>query len=155
MITISRTFTVAAPAEAVFAYLKDFGNTNEWDPATQQTTRNDAGPLAVGANWHHASKVLGVRSELTYLLQAVESDRLVFVGRSEGATSTDTITVRPAAAGRTEVTYRVELEMHGLAKLAAPVMKIEFERLGDETAVRLTEVLNRLTAPVGKSDFSG
>jgi carbon monoxide dehydrogenase subunit G len=145
MITISRTFTVAAPADAVLAYLKDFGNTNEWDPATQKTVRTGNGPLHVGATWHNTSKVLGVTTEMTYTLQAVESDRLVFAGRNEGATSTDTITVRPAAGG-SEVSYHLELEMHGLAKLATPVMKFEFEKLGTETAARLTDVLNRLAS---------
>lgn len=33
-----------------------------------------------------------------------------------------------------------------VAKLATPVMKIEFEKLGNETAVRLTGILNRLTS---------
>jgi len=145
MITISRTFTVAAAVEAVLAHLKDFGNINGGDAATRQTTRADDGPLAVGASWHNTSKILGVTSELTYTLQAVESGRLVFVGRSEGATSTETITVRPAAGG-SEVTYHVDLEMHGLAKLATPVMRIEFEKLGDEAAARLTDALNRLTS---------
>ena len=28
----------------------------------------------------------------------------------------------------------MDLEMHGVAKLATPVMKIEFEKLGNETA---------------------
>jgi carbon monoxide dehydrogenase subunit G len=150
MITISRTFTVSAPAQAVLAYLKDFGNTNEWDRATVRTVRTDSGPLGVGATWHTTSKVLGVQSELTYTLQAVDSDRLVFVGHNEGATSTDTITVRPVADG-TEVTYRLELELHGLAKLATPVMRTEVEKLGTETAARLTAVLNGLE----RSDISG
>jgi carbon monoxide dehydrogenase subunit G len=154
MITIVRMFTVAAPAEAVLGYLKDFGTTEEWDPATRQTTRLGTGPLAVGASWHNTSKVLGVRTDLTYTLEAAGSDRLVFVGRDEGATSTGTITVRPVAGG-TEVTYHRELEVHGLAKLASPVMKIEFERLGTETATRLTGILNRLPAAAIKSDLSG
>ena len=147
MITISRTFTVAAPAQAVLAYLSDFGSTNEWDPATQQTTRLGSGPPVVGASWQNTSKVLGVTADLTYTLHTAESDRLVFVGRNEGATSTGTFTVRPAG-DNTEVTYHLELEMHGLAKLATPVMKIEFERLGTEAATRLTGVLNRLTSAV-------
>nr|BFE75652.1 hypothetical protein GCM10020092_089530 [Actinoplanes digitatis] len=40
----------------------------------------------------------------------------------------------------------MELEMHGLAKLATPVMRMEFEKLGDETAASLTDALNRLTS---------
>ena len=82
--------------------------------------------------------------ELTYCLAAAESDKLVFIARNEGAALTDTITVRPVDAG-TEVTYHVDLEMHGLAKLATPVLRIEFEKLGDEVATRLTGVLNHLT----------
>lgn len=43
MITISRTFTVAADVEAVLAYLMDFGNTNAWDSATRHTVRTTTG----------------------------------------------------------------------------------------------------------------
>jgi carbon monoxide dehydrogenase subunit G len=144
-IVVARTFIVTAAADAVLDYLKDFGNTAEWDPRTLGTTRTDPGPVVVGTRWHNRSKILGLTTELTYTLCAVESDELVFMGRNEGATSTDTITVRPVDCG-SEVTYRVELEMHGLAKLAAPVMKIELEKLGNETATRLTGVLNRLSS---------
>jgi carbon monoxide dehydrogenase subunit G len=145
MTIVSRTFAVAAAPDKVLEYLQDFGNTEEWDPATQRTTRIDAGPIGVGSSWHNASKILGVTAELTYTLTAVESDKLVFLGRNEGATAIDTITVRPVAGG-SEVTYHVDLEMHGLAKLMTPVMRTEFEKLGDETAARLADVLNRLTS---------
>src|SRR4030095_9746352 len=112
-IVVARTFTVSAAADAVLDYLMDFGNTERWDPATQVTTRTDPGPIVIGTRWHNKSKILGVTTELTYTLCAVESDKLVFMGRNEGATSTGTITVRPVGGG-TEVTYHVDLEMHGL-----------------------------------------
>jgi hypothetical protein len=41
----------------------------------------------------------------------------------------------------------VDLEVHGLAKLATPVLRAEAEKLATETALRLTGVLNRLTSP--------
>ena len=144
-IVVARTLTVTAPATAVLEYLKDFGNTERWDPATRRTTRHDTGPIGIGSSWHNETKVLGVRSELTYTLSAAERDRLVFVGRSEGASSTGIVTVRPLPGG-TQVTYRLELEVHGLAKLATPVLRSELEKLGTETAGRLTEVLNRLAS---------
>ncbi|UQU63426.1 SRPBCC family protein [Couchioplanes caeruleus] len=143
MITVSRTFTVAAPVPAVLAYLRDLGNSADWDPAGRRTTRVDAGPVAVGASWRGESRILGVRAELTYTLVEAAGDRLVFAGHSEGAGSTETITVRPAPAGA-EVTYRVDLEVHGLAKLAAPVLRLELEKLGTGSAGRLTAVLNGL-----------
>jgi len=124
MTIVMRTFTVRAPAAAVLEYFQDFGNARQWEPAAR-------------------ARILGVTTELTYTLAAVERDRLVFIGRNEGATSTDTITVRPVEAG-TEVTYHVDLEMHGLAKLATRVLRTEFDRLATETVARLTVALNRL-----------
>jgi carbon monoxide dehydrogenase subunit G len=144
MTIVARTFAVHAAPDTVLEYLRDFGNTLEWDPATRRTTRTDAGPIGVGSSWHHEARIFGVTAALTYTLAAMERDRLVFVGRNDGATSVDTITVRPVGGG-SEVTYHVDLEVHGLAKLATPVMRIEFEKLGNETAARLTDVLNRLT----------
>lgn len=142
-ISVERTITVSAPVEAVLDHLADFGHTEQWDPATKRTVRTGPGPVEVGASWHNESRVLGIRTELTYTLCERGPDRLVFKGSNDGATSTGTITVRPVAGG-TRVTYHRELEMHGLAKLATPVMRMEFEKLGDETAARLTAVLNKL-----------
>jgi hypothetical protein len=134
MITISRTFTVAAPSARVQDHQRDFANTT-----TRPTTR-------IGGTWHTTSKVLGATTELTYTLRVAEPGRLVFTGHSESATATDTITLLPLPDG-TEVTYRLEFEVHGLAKLAAPLLRTEFARLGDRTAARLTEDLNRLALP--------
>jgi len=143
MIVVVRAFVVTAAPEVVVDYLRDFGHTAEWDPSTRRTTRIGAGPIGVGTSWHNVSRVLGLTTELTYSLVVDERDRIVFIGRNEAATSTDTITVRPVESG-TEVTYHVDVEVHGVAKLATPVMKIEFAKLGDEIAVRLTEVLDAL-----------
>ncbi|MGX6601873.1 SRPBCC family protein [Micromonosporaceae bacterium Da 78-11] len=144
---MERTFIVTATPGAVLDYLKDFAHTQEWDPVTQRASRHDAGPLAPGATWHSVCRIFGITAELTWTLVAAEPHRLVFSGRNEGATCTDTIMLRPIVGG-TEVTYHVDLEMHGLAKLATPVIKIEFEKLGTAGAAGLTKVLNGLTAPI-------
>lgn len=143
MIVVERMFAVTAAPGPVLGYLTDFGNTAQWDPAVERITRRDPGPLAPGATWHQARKVLGVTAELTYTLITVAPDRLVLHGRNEGATCVDTVCVRPAGTG-TEVTYRVELELHGLAKLASRILRSEFQKLGTESAARLTTALNAL-----------
>ncbi|HET6531206.1 MAG TPA: SRPBCC family protein [Actinoplanes sp.] len=145
-IVVARTFTVAAAAPAVIGYLIDFGHTPNWDPAMRRAIRHDTGPVVVGSRWHTETKVLGVSADLAYTLADAGPDRLVFVGHGEAATSATTLTARPVDGG-TEVTYHVDLEMHGVAKLATPVMRIEFEKLGTEAAARLTAVLNRLPYP--------
>jgi hypothetical protein len=90
VITIERTFTVTAPPSAVIEYLKDFGNAEQWDPGTESCVRNGGGPVTVGSSWHNVSKIFGVKTELTYALEALERDRIVLEGRTDRATSTDT-----------------------------------------------------------------
>jgi carbon monoxide dehydrogenase subunit G len=161
MIVVERTFAVTATPGVVLAYLRDFANAQEWDPSARATHRLGAGPIAPGAHWRHVRKVLGVTAELTYTLIVADPARLVFQGRSEGATCVDTIVLGPAAGG-TRVTYRSEIEMHGLAKLATPLMRAEIEKLASGSVAAVTAALegkavhrrfgaatpNRLTAPL-------
>lgn len=143
MIVVERSFTVTADPGTVLGYLSDFTHTEEWESAVQRTTRTGTGPIAPGATWHQTCRIFGITTELTWTLVAADPERLVFHGRNEGATCTDTVLVRPAGPG-SEVTYRVEAEMHGLAKLATPVLKIEFEKLGTASVAALTATLDRL-----------
>lgn len=143
MIVVERTLTVSAAPGVVLGYLTDLAHARDWDPAVQRTTRKDPGPLAPGACWHQVRKVFGITAELTYTLITVAPDRLVLHGRNEGATCVDTITVQPVENGA-RVVYRVELELHGLAKLAVPLLQPEFEKQGTASAAGLTTVLNGL-----------
>ncbi|UOZ02666.1 SRPBCC family protein [Amycolatopsis sp. WQ 127309] len=143
MTTVSRTFTVEAAPGVVVPYLADFGHAEEWDPGTERCTRNDSGPVKVGSSWHNTSKIAGISTELTYTLEQLAGDRVVLVGRNDTATSTETIDVTPSGTG-SEVTYTNELQFNGLAKVAAPLGKVVFEKLGNDTEKQLTDVLNGL-----------
>ncbi len=145
MTTVSRTFDVHPEPAVVVGYLKDFSNAEEWDPGTESCTRTDTGPVAVGSTWHNVSKIAGVSTELDYRLEQLSEDTIVFKGHNETATSTDTITVvnNPEGAG-SRVTYEANIEMKGAAKLAAPVMKLVFEKVGNDTEDDMVDVLNRL-----------
>lgn len=144
MTSVNRTFTVSARPAAVLEYFRDFARTQEWDPATESTVRVDEGPLIPGATWHNTTHAFGLTSELLWTLSEHAADRLVFVGRNDALTSTDTITVRPTDDNGTEVTYTVDLDLHGLAVLAGPVVHLEAERLSDQAERNMTEILNRL-----------
>jgi carbon monoxide dehydrogenase subunit G len=144
MTTVSRTFTVTTPPDVVVDYLKDFSNAEEWDPGTQKCTRLDTGPVRVGSRWHNESKIAGVSTELDYELVELTGDRIVLVGKNETATSTDRITVLPHEDG-SELTYEAVIEMNGAAKLAAPLVKLVFEKVAGDTEDQMTEVLNRLS----------
>ncbi|MBW8730697.1 MAG: SRPBCC family protein [Terrabacter sp.] len=140
MPSVTRSFTVHPAPAVVIDYLKDFANAEEWDPGTESCTRVDDGPIAVGARWHNVSKIAGVTTELDYELTELTDTRVVLVGRNDSATSTDTITVLPSGEG-SEITYHADLDMHGLANLAAPAMKLVFEKLANDTEDQLTRAL--------------
>ncbi len=82
-----------------------------------------------------------VSTELTYELTELTGKRIVLVGTNETATSTDTITVVPSGSG-SEVTYEAVIEMKGAAKLAAPMVKVVFEKIGNDTEEDMVRVLN-------------
>ena len=144
MPSVSRTFTVTASPKQVVDYLKDFSNAEEWDPGTQTCHRIDDGPVTIGSRWHNVSKIVGVSAELDYKLLELTDTRLVFEGTNKSATSTDTMVVVPAESG-SQINYRADLEMHGLAVLISPVMKLVFEKLAGDTETQMTKVLNSLS----------
>ena len=143
MSTVSRTFSVNAAPEIVIPYLADFAHAEQWDPGTVKCVRNDDGPVAVGSSWRNTSKIAGVSTELTNTLEQLADDRIVLVGRNDTATSTETIDITPSGPG-SRVTYTNELQFNGAARLATPLAKIVFEKLGNDTEKQLTETLNGL-----------
>jgi carbon monoxide dehydrogenase subunit G len=146
MSTVSRSFTVSAPPEVVVPYLADFANAEEWDPGTESCTRRDDGPVRVGAKWDNISVVGGHRTELTYTLESLSPRRIVLVGRNDSATSTETIDIVPDGGG-SSISYTNELDLHGIAKLVAPITRVLMERMGDATEKRLVEVLDQTERP--------
>lgn len=144
---MSRTFDVRPEPAVVVDYLKDFSNAEEWDPGTESCDRIDAGPVQVGSTWHNVSKIAGVSTELLYTLQELSDDTIVLVGANDSARSIDTITVVPNPDGAgSRVTYEAVIELKGAAKIADPIMKIVFEKIGSDTEDDMTTVLNRLAA---------
>ena len=151
MVDVTRTFTVATPPEAVLDYLRDFSRATEWDPGTISCERIGDGPIAVGARWHNVSKVAGVQTELTYELTELEPAKLVFVGKNDTATSVDDITLTPGEQpGTTSLTYHATIEFNGAAKLAAPIAKVVFEKVGNDTEESLTKILGSTSSAHGR-----
>ncbi|MFF0410548.1 SRPBCC family protein [Kitasatospora sp. NPDC004745] len=140
MIRVQRTLTLDRPRQEVLRYLADFTNTRQWDPGTVRCERLDSGPVAEGSTWRNVSRFRGRESELLYRLEHLSPDRLVFVGRNRTVTATDDITLATTGTG-TVLTYRAQLQFNGLARLAAPLLRREFERLADAVAARLPVVL--------------
>jgi hypothetical protein len=67
----------------------------------------------------------------------------VLVGRNKTATSTETIEVVPDGSG-SRITYTNHTEFNGKAKLADPLAKVIFEKLGHDTVKGITDALDGL-----------
>jgi uncharacterized protein YndB with AHSA1/START domain len=143
MTTLERTVTTPTPPEKVFPYLVDFSNAAQWDSGTVSCERvsGDGGP---GTVYRNVSKFAGNTVELEYTVEEVAEPRFVIVGRNDTTTSYDTITVRPAGDGGSEVVYHAVFTFTGLARYAGPVMKPLLDRLGDKTAAQLKGAVDRL-----------
>ncbi|MFJ9535798.1 SRPBCC family protein [Streptomyces sp. NPDC101225] len=141
MVEVERVITLAHPLPDVVGFLADFSNTTLWDPGTVSCERIGGGAPAVGSEWHNVSQFRGRRTELRYRLVRLEAGHLTFEGRNKTATSTDDMRFEEDG-GRTRLTYRARIEFHGLARLAAPLLKREFERLGDEVSEQLPKAVD-------------
>ncbi|MEV8036006.1 SRPBCC family protein [Streptomyces sp. NPDC086182] len=142
MVEVERTVALHHPLPDVVAYLADFAHAQEWDPGTVSCRPARAGaPVAKGAEWDNVSRFRGRRTELRYRLVRLEDLRLTFVGRNRTVTSTDDLTFR-TEKGATLLTYRARIEFRGMARLASPFLRGEFERLGDQVAQRMPEAVN-------------
>ncbi|MFJ5136085.1 SRPBCC family protein [Streptomyces sp. NPDC088707] len=137
VITVERSFVVGLPLDELVAYLEDFSRTEEWDPGTVRCVRLDEGPVRPGARWRNTSRFRGRTTHLEYRLAAREPSRLMFIGENKTVTATDDLGFEAESASLTRLNYRASLRFKGLARLASPFLRAEFERLGDEVAERL------------------
>jgi uncharacterized protein YndB with AHSA1/START domain len=131
---ITRRVTVERPISEVFSYLSDFTTTTEWDPGTVRTTREsgDGGP---GTRYHTVSRVLGRRTELTYLVTEFSPPRrLVLRGENHRVVALDTIALEATPSGRTRVTYESDFTFRGWVRLIAPLTAPALRSLGDRAA---------------------
>ena len=134
--------TTAAPA-AVFAYLSDFTNTNEWDPGTVRTERV-SGDGGVGTTYDNTSKFMGRETELTYEVVEHRPDSLFALrGENSSVVANDKMQIDPLGAG-SRVTYTADFEFKGLGRFVAPLLKPALKKLGDEAESGLRDALAKL-----------
>ncbi|MGO1165961.1 MAG: SRPBCC family protein [Janibacter sp.] len=143
---ITRTITVdGTPPSAVYAYLKDFTSSEQWDPGTVETTLVE-GDGGVGSRYHNRSVFRGKETELTYVTVDLLEDRLVVMrGENQTVIAQDTMSISPGVHGAGSVlVYEADFTFKGLAKLATPFLRGQLRKLGDEAEEALNRELPRL-----------
>ncbi|MEU9731685.1 SRPBCC family protein [Streptomyces sp. NPDC048002] len=148
MMEVERTIVLNHGLTEVVDFLADFSNAELWDPGTVSCRPlGHGGEPAVGSEWLNVSEFRGRRTQLRYRLIRRDRRRLIFEGRNRTATTTDDMRFEESPTG-TVLSYRARLTFHGLARLVAPLLRREFQRLADEVAASLPDALDRaLTRP--------
>ncbi|SHX03694.1 MAG: polyketide cyclase [Mycobacterium sp.] len=143
MIDAQRQVVVAAPADAVFAYLADFTTTTQWDPGTIRTERI-AGDGGVGTRYANTSRFAGRTSEITYEVTSLTPGQSIELrGVNRYLVARDTITVVPHVDG-TAVTYRIRFAFQGWLRWIEPLLQLAVARLLDDGARGLRRELARI-----------
>lgn len=130
------------PSDEVFAYMADLRNFAEWDPGVRRVSQiegDGAGPGAV-----FDVTVGGVGRDLTLRYRTVEyapPRDLLVVATGKLLVSEDRITVDADDTG-TVVTYDADLRLNGPLRLADPLLRLVFGRIGDRAAAGLRRVLD-------------
>jgi carbon monoxide dehydrogenase subunit G len=121
--------TVRSPEE-MFAYLSDFSTTAEWDPGVVEAERLGDAPVHAGTEFRLVAVFLGRKTPLTYRIVEYDPPSAVaFLGESSTVVSFDRITFEPSGGG-TRVTYDADLALNGALKLADPLLRVAFRRVG-------------------------
>ena len=140
-----RTVETVSPIEVVAPYLCDFTTTEDWDPGTV-TTQRVSGDGGEGTRYRNVSSFLGRKTELTYVVVDLEQGRrIALVGSNKTVTAHDTMTFEAVGAG-TKVTYEVDFQFQGLARLVAPLLRPALARLADKGRDGMQDALDRLAA---------
>ena len=136
--------------EEAFAYLSDFSTTREWDPSVVEAERVNGQTVGEGTEFRLVAEFLGRKNELTYRIVEYEPPHAVtFLGENATVVSRDRITFE-VTAEHTRVTYDADLALKGLLRIAAPLLAIAFNRVGD----RALGGLRRRLAPMPTQTLS-
>ncbi|MCC0100442.1 SRPBCC family protein [Streptomyces flavotricini] len=143
MIQVARTMLIPCPMHDAVVYLADFAHTQEWDPATVSCVPLTPGALGPGSRWRNVSRFRGRTREVLYQLDVEETDRLVFTGENSTVLITDDLRFTPVSDESTRLTYSATFHFKGIARLAAPFLRKDVNRLADDVASALPRVMAR------------
>jgi carbon monoxide dehydrogenase subunit G len=136
--------------EDVFAYLSDFSTTQEWDPGVVEAERLNDAAVGEGTQFRLVAEFLGRKTALTYRIVEYDPPRAVtFRGENATVISNDKITFEAVDRG-TRITYDADLALKGPLRLADPLLRLAFNRVGDRALAGLRHKL----APTRAGDLS-
>lgn len=151
MARYTTTQTTGWDPDTAFAWMADLRHLAVWDPSirsSDQVVGDGPGP---GAEYDVTVHAAGGDRTMRYRIEEWEPEarRLLAVSETPVLTSYDRISVETVEGHDhpTAVTYDADLVMKGPAKVADPLVALGFDRMGDQAAAGLADVLHRPGPP--------
>lgn len=139
-IVLSKVLDSKRSAAELFSYFSDFTTTNEWDPNTVKTTII-SGDGGVGTKYSNVSTFNGRESSLVYEVIEYQPNHLIRLrGENKTLVAVDTMMIEEVNGFR-RFTYEARFTFKGIAKIAAPFLKIAFAKLATDAETGLRKVL--------------
>lgn len=127
-------------ARETFAYIADFRNAAEWDPATVSISQTAGDGAGLGARYRLVTKFLARSVPLDYETTGfTPPTRLVLSFEGGNVAGTDTITVN-SIGGRSRLTYHVDFRLKK-GRLLEPLVGPFFRRTADRALAGLAQAL--------------
>lgn len=142
MTKLHEVVEVDRPQAEAFEFLADFANAERWDAGTVSSARTgEGGRVGVGSTFDLTVRFRGRTMPMRYRIERYEPTHLVVLtGTGDRVEARDEIRFEPAARG-TRITYDAEVRLTGLARLATPLLRGSFKKLGAEAGRGIAEAL--------------
>lgn len=146
----SNTITIDRPVRDVFAFVANLENVPRWNHAIVETRKRSDGPAGVGTTYRQI-RSLPRRSEGSLEVTELEADRRFAVHGQLGPFAGTLTYAFEEIAGATRLTNTADLDVHGVLRLATPLVS---GRARDAVAANL-EALKTLLEDAHRSDRGG
>lgn len=129
--TVTGTFTVESPwpPDQAHAFLSDLARFDEWDPGTKAARQVHGDGPAVDARY----ELVAGRLTMDYEIEELRPGHVRACGTHRLVRSVDQIDIEPAGTG-SRISYRADLTLLGMAKVAEPLLAWKFSSMTDEAA---------------------
>jgi uncharacterized protein YndB with AHSA1/START domain len=119
-VVVKAEVDISQPPEQVFDYCCDPGHEPEWNPMMKGSKKITDGPIGVGARY--ATEFVKGPPMVMECVGYERPSAWSLAGRSSALTAGGGGRVLPAAGG-SHLIMRMELEPHGLLRVAAPLLR--------------------------------
>lgn len=136
-VTLTATVVTQKPIEEVFAYMSDFRNSPDWDPASLSMDRI-SGDGGLGTQYKNVTEFNGNKTTVMYSVTDFRvNDRVEIRGENNTLHAVDTMVFRRTSAG-TQFTYTAVFTFKGIYRLVSPFLRPAFNKLeaGAERGLR-------------------